>query len=305
LATGSICSELDSHLGLGRDRLLRRPPRAARSLILLLPLQRNRLFHLTHLHQESTTHERYRQVPVAQSPHQVKGLPRRPLMGQGQGVLRHRSLDRLPHLRRRAEESVRRHQAPDPLMRAAKVVCLHEEANPPLAVVEVGKHRPRQKLLPQRLPEALDLAERLRMVRPALDVLDSLSPQLFFEFGLPTPRRVLPPLVRQHLPRRPVIRYRPRQRFHHQRRFLVVRHHERDQVARVVVHEGRHVDPLVASQQKRENVRLPELIRLRSLETRLLTPRLRHRRRRFLEQSFLVQNPTYRRLRHPKPLKPL
>jgi hypothetical protein len=247
LATGSICSELDSHLGLGRDRLLRRPPRVARSLILLLPLQRNRLFHLTHLHQERTTHKRNRQVPVAQSPHQVKGLPGRPLVREGQGVLCHRALDRLPHLRRRAEESVCRHQAPDPLMRPAKVVRLHEEAHPPLAVFEIRKYGPRQKLLPQRLPETLDLAERLRMMRPALDVVDSLSPQLLLEFSLPAPRRVLPPLVRQHLPRRAVIRYRPRQRFHHQRRFLVMRHHQRDQVARVVVHERCHVDPLVAS----------------------------------------------------------
>src|SRR5205814_5929976 len=108
-----------------------------------------------------------------------------------------------------------------PLMRAAEVVGLDEEADPPLAVLEVREDRPREKLLPQRLPEALDLAQRLRMVRPALDVPDALAAQLFLEIRVTAPGHVLAPLVRQHLPRSAVLRDPTSQRFQHQRRALV------------------------------------------------------------------------------------
>jgi hypothetical protein len=47
----------------------------------------------------------------------------------------------------------------------------------------------------------------------------------------------------------------------------MVGHHQRYDVPRVVVHEGGHVQPLVPPQQKREDVRLPELIRFRAFET--------------------------------------
>lgn len=60
-------------------------------------------------------------------------------------------------------------------MGTLEVVVLHEQLHAPLAIVEVGKHRARQELLPDRLPKALDLAAGLRMVRPALDVLDAVA----------------------------------------------------------------------------------------------------------------------------------
>ncbi len=45
-----------------------------------------------------------------------------------------------------------------------------------------------------------------------------------------------------------------------------MRHHQRHQVARVVVHEGGDVEPLVTPQQEGEDVRLPQLIRLGALK---------------------------------------
>jgi hypothetical protein len=60
-------------------------------------------------------------------------------------------------------------------MRTTEVVRLHEEAHPTLAVLEVREHGPGKKLVPQRLPEPLGLAERLGVVRPALDVVDALA----------------------------------------------------------------------------------------------------------------------------------
>jgi hypothetical protein len=83
----------------------------------------------------------------------------------------------------------------------------------------------------------------------------------------------------------------------------MVRHRVPHHEARVVVHEARKVEALVPPQEKREDVGLPELIRLRSLEAprpvlvRLrLRPRLRH-------QPLLVQDPPHLRLAHPEPLE--
>jgi hypothetical protein len=128
----------------------------------------------------------------------------------------HPLFDGRPHLRRRPEETVRRHRPSDPLVRTPEVVGLHEECDPALAILEVRKDRPRQKLLPQRLPETLDLPQRLGMVWPALDVPDALTPQLLLEVRVPTPRHVLPSLIRQYLTWRTVLRDPSRQRFQNQ-----------------------------------------------------------------------------------------
>jgi hypothetical protein len=58
----------------------------------------------------------------------------------------------------------------------------------------------------------------------------------------------------------------------------------------VVVHERSEVEPLVASQQEGEDVRLPELVRLGPLEPpfRVLP---RRRRRALLEEALLVKDP--------------
>jgi hypothetical protein len=176
-------------------------------------------------------------------------------------------LDGRSHLGRGPEESVRGHRPRDALVRPPEVVGLDEERDPPLAVLEVREDRPREKLLPQRLPETFDLSQGLWMVGPALDVADALSPELLLEVRVASPRDVLASLVGQDLTRGAVLRDPPRQRLQDQRGPLVVRHHQRHHVPRVVVHEGCHVQPVVTSQEKREDVRLPQLVRFRPLES--------------------------------------
>jgi hypothetical protein len=161
-------------------------------------------------------------------------------------------------------------------MGPAEVVGLDEERHTALAVLKVRKDRPREKFLPQRLPKTLDLPQGLRMVRPALDVTDALTMKLGLEIGVSAPGNVLAPLIRQHLSRSAVLRNPPRQRLQDQRRSLVMRHYQRHKVPRVVVHEGGHVKTLMPAQEKREDVRLPELVRLRSLESVLGRTRLGH-----------------------------
>jgi hypothetical protein len=270
----SISSDFKSHFGVGRGRCLREAPRRRCLVIVFLPSQRDRLFHVSQPHQEPLARQRDRQVAVPKPPHQVEGLALRAGLGQRQGVLRHSLFDGLPHLWSGSEEAIRRHRAPDPLMRAAEVVGLDEERNPALAVLKVRTHRPRQEFLPQRLPKPLDLAQGLRVVGTALDVSDALTPQLPLEVGVPTPGHVLPSLVGQHLLGRAVLRDAAGQRLQDQRGALVMGHHQRHHVPRVVVHEGGHVQSLVTPQEKREDVRLPELIRLRTLKAMLRRTRL-------------------------------
>lgn len=263
------------------------------------------LFLVPQLHGQRASARRDREIAITESPHQVEGLPRRLLLCQPQRIRRHVLFDCGAHLGRRAEEAVRGHQPAEGLVRALEVVGLHEEPYAPDAIVEVREDRPRQELVPHRLPEALDLSAGLRVMRAALDVPDSMAAKLLLERRFAAPRRVLASLVGQDFTRCAVVGNRTSQSFHDERRPLVVRHHEAHEVARVVVQEGRHVDPLLPAQQEREEIRLPELIGLRTLEASLGRPRLGFRRRRFLEEPLLVKDAAHRRFRNPERFEPL
>ena len=84
-------------------------------------------------------------------------------------------LDRGAHVRGGLEVSVRGHQPLDALVRALEVVRIDVQPHAPLAVGKVAEDRAFEKLLPERLPEAFDLAERLWVLGPALDVTDALA----------------------------------------------------------------------------------------------------------------------------------
>ena len=148
------------------------------------------------LHLQSLDPGGDRQVLVAQAPHQVEGLLWWLLLCQEQRVLLDVLLDGVPHVRRRAKVPIGRHQPVERVVRPLEVVVLEVKPDAPLAVGKVGEDRARQELVPQGLPEALDLAQRLGMLGPALHVLDAEPPQLLRERGLASPRRVLPALVR-------------------------------------------------------------------------------------------------------------
>jgi hypothetical protein len=217
------------------------------------------------------------------------------LAGEPQRILGHRRFDRLAHRRGRTKEPIRRRESLQCLMGALEVVVLHEQLHAALAILEVGKHRARQKLLPHRLPKALDLAAGLRMVWAALDVLDPVPTQLRLELRRAAPGRVLPSLVGENLPRRTVLRNAAGEGLQHQRAALVVRHREAHEVARVIIEKRRDIDPFVPAQQKRKKIRLPQLVRLGALEAlrRRLRPWLR--RRATLAYAFGLQHSTHRR----------
>ena len=166
-----------------------------------------------------------------------------------------------------AEVAVGRDQPLQRLVWPLEIVAIEVQRQPARAVVEVGEDGTAEKLVPERLPESFDFSERHRMLGAALDVANAVAAQQSFEFGLPTPRGVLPAVVRQDFAGCAETRDTALQRFQHERRALVVRQHVADHEAAVVIHEDGQVQPLVAPQQEGEDIRLPHLIRLGPLET--------------------------------------
>ena len=240
-----------------------------------------------------------REVTVTEPAHEIEGLARRLLSCQAKRIRRHRRFDRGPDLGRRAEEAICRGQAFDRLVRTLEVVVLNEQRRSALAVVEVRKHRAREELLPHRLPEALDLAAGLRVMRAALDVAYAMAAKLFLKPSLAPPSGVLAPLVGEDLARGAVLGNPAGKCLQHQRAPLVVRHHQAHQIARMVIEERRDVHPLVLPQQEGKEIRLPQLIGLRALEAprRGLEPRLR--RRALLRKPLLLKHPAHGRVGSP------
>lgn len=163
---------------MGRDRFARfvafREGAGRLGFIVILLGQRDRLLRVADAHGELSRQRRDRQVLITETTDEVEGLLRRLLSRQAQRIRLDGPFDCRPHVRRGSEEAIRRHQAVESLMRALEVVVLNEEREPTIAVGKIGEHRLREKLFPQCLPEALDLPERLRMLRSALDVMDPI-----------------------------------------------------------------------------------------------------------------------------------
>jgi hypothetical protein len=230
------------------------------------------------------------EVAVTEATHEVERLSWLLLHREAERVLIDARPHRLTHVRRCLKEAVRRDEPLDALMRPVKVVAVDEERQPPLAVSEVREDRPREKLLPERLPETLHFSKGLRVLWAALHMPDSVTAELALEVGLAAPGRVLSPLIGEDLLRVSVLRQPAGERLHDELGPLMVREGVRDDEARVVVHEGRQVQPLLASQQEGEDVRLPELVGGSPLETpRSVLPRRLGAM--LLEETFLVQDP--------------
>lgn len=128
------------------------------------------------------------------------------------------------------------------------------------------------------------------MLRPTADVLHAQPRERFFELGLSAPHCVLAAVVGEHLRRLPIRSHAALEGLHHQRGLLMVRERVADDEAAVVVHEHAHVEPLRTPQPKREDVRLPQLVRRRALEATRTVLALSRRRRRF-DHAGLVQDP--------------
>jgi len=95
---------------------------------------------------------------LAHPPHHVERTARLPSQRQFQHVLLNAALDDLAQFLGNGEEAIRRTQPLQGLMRPLVVVVLHPQPHPLAGRLEAVKLRSPQELLPDRLPEAFDLA---------------------------------------------------------------------------------------------------------------------------------------------------
>lgn len=203
--------------------------------------------------------------PVAHATHHIHRLLRFSPQRQLLEVRLHPFLHYLAQLLADREKPVRGTHPFDPLVWPLVVVEFHPPCDPLPCRLERVELRPTQELLPDRLPEAFDFPKRLGMMWLASEVMHAVLLQLLLEPRLPTPVRVLPPIVRQHLLRHPVFARPAPVDLQHVLRRLAPVEPQRDDIPRIVVYEPDQVRHLSA-QMERKDIALPHLVRGTALE---------------------------------------
>jgi hypothetical protein len=129
----------------------------------------------------------------------VEGSARLAAQGHLQQVFLDARFDGLAQCGLDLKEAIGRAQAADTLVRTL-VIVIFDPASDALArrfkTFELGAS---EKLLPEAGPEALDLAQRHRVLWAGFEVRDAVLLQLRFETGGAAPRSVLAAIVGQHL----------------------------------------------------------------------------------------------------------
>lgn len=192
-------------------------------------------------------------------PDHVEGRVRFAAQGEFQEVLLHARLDGFAEFILDLEEAIRRTKALDALMRSLVVVILDPEFDPLAGGVEAVELGADQEVLPDRGPEAFDLAEGHGMLRARLEMRHAI----LFEFGLETadaaPGGVLATVVGEHLLGRLELADRHAVNLDHRRRRGTAEQVGPDDEPRVVIQEGDEVG-VPPAQAEGEDVGLPHLI---------------------------------------------
>ena len=163
------------------------------------------------------------------------------------------------------EEAIGRAQTADALMRTLVVVMLDPEANALARLLETAELSAREEVLPDRLPEALDFAQRHGVLRTRLEVGHSILLQLGFEARSAAPRSILPAVVGEHLLGRLKLRDRLAIHFDHGLRRGAAKQIRTDDETGVVIHEGDDIG-IAPAEPEGEDVRLPHLVGRGALE---------------------------------------
>jgi hypothetical protein len=230
---------------------------------------------------------------LAEPAHHVEGLLRFPAQRELQDVRLDAAFDDVAEFLGDAEKAVRGAEAVQRLMRPPVIVMLYPQPDPLAGGVEAVELGAGQELLPDRLPEALDLPQGHRVVGPALEVVDPVLLELGLKARGAPPARELPALVGEQLLGDAVLGDGPAIDFEDVLRRLAAEDVEPHDIARVIVEEADEVGVL-AAQAEGEDVGLPELVGGGALElagcgraTRGLDLGLR-------EQGLRVQLPAHR-----------
>jgi hypothetical protein len=103
------------------------------------------------------------------------------------------------------EKAVRRTKTFNALVRPFVVVIADPEADALPGRLEAFELSPGEKLLPDRFPEAFNLAQRHRVMGPGLEVMGAVLFHLGLEAGDAAPVHILPAVVGEHLPGRLIL----------------------------------------------------------------------------------------------------
>jgi hypothetical protein len=168
-------------------------------------------------------------------------------------------LDGLAQLGLDLEEAIGRAEAADALMRTLVVVIFDPGADALPRRVEAFELGAGEELLPEAGPEALDLAQRHRVLRTGFEVRDAILLQLRLEARGAAPRSVLAAIVGQHLPGRLELGDGLAIDLDHRLGRRAAEEISADEEARVIIQEGDDVG-VTPAQAEGEDVRLPQLI---------------------------------------------
>jgi hypothetical protein len=192
-------------------------------------------------------------------PDHVEGRLRFAAQGEFQEVLLNARLDGFAEFILDPEEAVRWTEAFNALMRSLVVVVFDPEFDPLASGVEAVELGADQEVLPERGPEALDLAEGHRVLRAGLEVRDAILLELGLEAADPAPGGILAAVVGEHLLGRLELADGHPIDFDHRCSRGTAEEIRADDEPRVVVHEGDEVG-VTAAQPEGEDIRLPHLI---------------------------------------------
>jgi hypothetical protein len=216
-----------------------------------------------------------------------------PPQRQLQHVVLQAALDDLPQLLGDGKEAIGGTQPLQGLMGPPVVVVLHPQPDPLAGRLEAVELGARQELLPDGLPEAFDLAQGHGVMRPALEVADSILAQRCLETGRAPPTGVLAALIGEHFFGHAVLRHRPAVHLQHVLRRLAAKHLQPHHVAGVIVDKADEVGVL-ASQPEGEDIGLPHLVGSGALKEARLGRVTLGFAARLLEELVLVQGAAHR-----------
>ena len=168
-------------------------------------------------------------------------------------------LDGLAQLGLDLEEAIGGTQALDALIGALMVVMLDPEFDALAGVLEAVELGPHEEVLPDRGPEALDLAQRHRVLGSRLEVSDVILLELGLEAAHAPPVGVLATVVGEHLLGRLELAGGDAIDLDDRLRRGTAEQVRTDDEAGVIVHERDDVG-VTATEAEREDVRLPHLI---------------------------------------------
>jgi hypothetical protein len=192
-------------------------------------------------------------------PDHVEGRLRFAAQGEFEEIFLNARLDGFAQFILDLEEAVRRAEAVNALMRSLVVIVFDPEFDPLASGIEAVELGADQEVLPDRGPEALDLAQRHGMLGAGFEMRHAI----LFELGLETadaaPSGVLATIVGEHLLGRLELADGDAVHLDHCGRRGTAEQIRADNESRVIVHEGDEIG-VTSPQPKGEDVGLPHLI---------------------------------------------